>query len=379
VLKTALVFVLVAGGIVGYLAWQKSRPQPFIVSGYVEADEIRVGSRIGGRVANVYVEEGDTTKKGDSIYDLDPFDLREELARAGAQAAAAKAEHDRFKTGFRPEEIEQARARRDLAHATLDKLVAGPRPQEIAIAREELNVAKATLDLAESEYARLERLRESQQAAPTEFDAAVRARKEALANVARAEQRVALLEEGTRKEEIAEAKAHLAEAEEAVKLVEAGYRAEDVAQAEARLQAARAQTDSIKVQIAELAVLSPCDCVVEAIDLRPGDLVAENAPGTALLDLSRTWVRAYVPESRIGQIKLDQRVPLRIISMSDQTLTGRISFIAREAEFTPRNVQTPEERSKQVFRIKVRLEAGQTAPRVGMSADLLIDESAPPS
>lgn len=374
--RIVVVFLLAAGSLIGFLVWEQSRPQPFVVSGFVEADEIRIGSRVGGRVAEVAVEEGDTVKKGDPIYSLDPFNLRDELARAEAQSAASAAQLERLKAGFRTEEIEQARARRDLARASLEKLEAGPRPQEIVIAREQLKIAQASLELAESEFARLSKLHEQNQAAPTEYDTAVQARKAATAEVARAQQNIELLEEGSRKEDIAAARAQLAEAEEALKLVEAGNRKEDIDQAGAQLLAAQAQVQSIKVQMDELRVQSPCDCVVEAIDLRPGDLVAPNAPSTSLLDLQRKWVRSYVPETRLGEIKLEQKVRLKIIGMGDRTFTGRVTFISRDAEFTPRNVQTPEERSKQVFRIKVTLDPGASDVRVGMTADVHFSEVA---
>lgn len=375
--RIALLFLLIVAGLIGWLVYEQSREPPFIVSGFVEADEIRVGSRIGGRVASVKVEEGQSVKTGETIFDLDPFNLNEQLAVARAQSAAARAECDRLKAGFRAEEIEQARARKDLAAATLEQLVAGPRSQEIAMAREQLKIAQASYELAESEYQRISGLRENQQAAQTEFDNALRTRKAATAEVARAEQALALLEEGTRKEEIAAARARLAEAEQALKLVEAGNRVEDIARAQAQLTAAEAQVASIEVQLAELIVKSPCDCLVEAVDLRPGDLVAANAPSAALLDLSRLWLRAYIPESRLGTVKLGRKVAIRVAGFGDRRFTGRVSFVSHDAEFTPRNIQTPEERSKQVFRIKVVIDEGRNDLRVGMSADLLFDEEPP--
>jgi multidrug resistance efflux pump len=372
--KAVIIFVVTAAAVIGWLYWQKVRPAPFVVSGFIESDEIRVGSRVGGRVADVLAFEGQTAKTGTLLFRIDPFNLLEQLAEAKASAAAARAEHDRLTAGYRKEEVEQARARRDAAKATLDKLTTGPRPQEIEIAREQLNVAKATLELAESEHARILKLRNEAQAAPTEFDQAVKALKASRAQVAEAENQLALLVEGTRKEDIAQAQASLVEAEQALKLMEAGYRSEDAAKAAAQLAAAEANVAAIEVQIQELEVKSPCDCVVEAIDLRPGDIVAANAPSVSLLDTSKLWVRAYVPEARLGEVRLDQRVPVRVDSFPGQRFAARVTFIAREAEFTPRNVQTPEERSKQVFRVKVTLDEGLDRLRVGMAADVLLGE-----
>lgn len=374
-----IVFVVVAAGLVGFLIWQQSRVPPLVVSGFVEADEIRVGSRVGGRVAEVQAAEGQSVAPGESLYTMDPFDLRERLAEAQASHAAAQAEHERLKKGFRPEEIEQARAKRDQWAAELAKLEAGPRKQDIEAAREQVNIARASFEFAEKEHARLARLVEQQQvAAPREYDEAVRMLKSAQGELSAAQQKLSLLEEGSRKEDIARAKASLVEAAEQLKLLESGSRAEDVARAASQVEAAAARVHAIEKQLAELTVSSPCQCVVEAFDLQPGELVSPNQPSISLLDVSKLWVRAYVPEGRLGEIALGDRVPVRVASSGGGDVTGRIVFISREGEFTPRNVQTPEERSKQVFRIKVAIEQGGERLRVGMSADVLLAEKVRP-
>ena len=126
----------------------------------------------------------------------------------------------------------------------------------------------------------------------------------------------------------------------------------------------------------ELTVTAPTHCVVEAIDLRPGDLVAANAPSVSLVDTARLWVRSYVPEARLGEVRLGELVPVRVDSFPKERFAGRITYIAQQAEFTPRNIQTPEERSKQVFRVKVTLEGpGKERLRVGMVADVLFGEA----
>src|SRR5262249_20829784 len=147
-----------------------------------------------------------------------------------------------------------------------------------------------------------------------EIDRVVRALKSAQAELASAQQSLALLEEGTREEEKAEARAALAEAEQALRLMEAGYRSEDVAKAAAQVEAATANVNAIEAGIKELTVTSPCDCPVEANDLRQGDLVAANAPTVSLLDMSHVWVRAYVPESYLGHVRDGMRVPITVDS-----------------------------------------------------------------
>jgi HlyD family secretion protein len=375
--RAAFVVVLIAAAalVIGWLVWQQARTPPFIVSGFIEADLIQVGSRVGGRVAQIMVEEGQRVDAGDPLFAIEPFTLQDQLAEAKAALAASRAELERLRRGFRTEEIEQARAKRDQAAAALEQAVAGPREQEIEIAREQLAQAKADLELAESEYARLERLREQGQAATIEYDQSVRTLKASRARVAAAEQELALLQAGTRKEEIARLRAVLAEAEQSLALHEAGYRPEDIARAQADVAAGEARLAAIQKQVSELTVAAPCACLVEAFDLRPGDLVSANAPAVSLLDRSNLWVRTYVSEAHLPDVRLGQRVPIRITNRPGERYMGRVTFIATDAEFTPKNIQTPEERSKQVFRVKVTLTEGQDVLRVGMSADVLFNEA----
>lgn len=376
--KSAIIIALAAAGAIGWLFWQQTQIAPLIVTGFVEADEVRVGSQVGGRVEAVLINEGDRVQTSVPLFTLAPFDWRERLKEAEAQLAAYRAEYARLRAGFRAEEIAQAQAKRDRGAAVLDKLTAGPRPREIEIAREKLKIARANLELAQSEHDRVTRLREEERAARTEYDVAIRELKRADAGVASAEQEVALLEEGTRKEDVAEARAALAETDQALKLLKEGNRPEDIAKAAAQVEAAEARVAAIKTQMNELTVVSPCDCVVEGIDLRPGDLVPASAPAVTLLELSRLWIRSYVPESLLGKMHIGERIPVRVDGFPDRRFMGRVTFIATDGEFTPRNIQTPEERSKQVFRIKLTLEDGHDVLRVGMAADVLLYEVVKP-
>ncbi len=367
--------LVVTVGLVGWLYWQQNQPRPFIASGFIEAERIHVVSRVGGRIAEVFVDEGSPVQADQQLFTIAPFDLREQQAQAEAQLAADQAELDRLKNGFRKEEIERARARHQRQAARLALLVAGPRKQEIETARAQVREAEAVLADAQFENQRIEDLVRRGGAAETEQSQATRALRVAEARLSAARQQLSLLEEGTRSEEIAEAQAAVAEARQALDLMLAGERDEVIAAAAARVAASRAQRAVIETRLRELTVYAPCDCVVETSDLDPGDFVSPDAPAIALVDPRDLWVRAYVPEARLGHVRIGQQVPIRVDSFPDRRFPAEIVFIARQAEFTPRNVQTQEERSKQVFRIKVRLREGQDRLRVGMAADVLFDES----
>lgn len=357
------------------LAYSQRPPRAFSVSGYIEADEIRVGSRLGGRIAEVLVTEGQPVKAGQTLVRLEEFDLGRRVEEAQANLAARRAELDRLVHGFREEEVAQALARKERLRQKLKALEDGPRPEEIDAAR-----ARKRLAQAQWERAKLSHERNAQLAArdvtAVSREALDRSNEEL--RVAEAtrdvrDQELLLLEKGTREEDIAAARAELAEAEEAWRLTYNGSRTEDIQRAKAAVEAAEAALGAVLVQRSELEVKSPVEGTVEAVDLQPGDLVAANAPVLSIMDTSRLWVRAYVPENRID-LKLGQEFPITVDSFPAERFRGAVTYVARQAEFTPANVQTPEERSKQVFRIKVTLQEGRDRLRPGMAADVWLEE-----
>jgi multidrug resistance efflux pump len=360
---------------VAALLWRQMQVEPLKVSGFIEADEIRVGSRVGGRVQEVLVEEGQSVKLDALLVRLEPFDLLQRLAEAQGTLAAAIAESEKFAAGFRSEETARVVALRDEADARYQEALVGPRKQEIQEARDNLVLAEADLQLTETIFKRKEDLVGRKQIAQGEFDQAVAERKAARARAAVAKSRLELTVEGTRKEQIEQAKARLLAAESDAQLYRTGYRAEDIARAKAQRDAALAQVAVIQEQISELEIRAPCDGVIEAIELRPGDLVPASAPVLSVMDTRRMWVRAYVPQLHLALVPLEKRLPVRVDSAPDKIYWGRVTYVSRQAEFSPDNVQTPEERSKQVFRIKIEIEGDLSQLRPGMTADVLLEET----
>jgi multidrug resistance efflux pump len=235
-----------------------------------------------------------------------------------------------------------------------------------------LAAAAAELAKAQADFDRVERLYQSASASDEERRDVSRLLDVAKARQAEARDALALAREGTRPEDIADARAALAMEEAALKLAESGYREEEVAEAQGTAQAAAAAVAAIERQLAELTITAPADCVVEALDLQPGDLIAPNAPVISLVRDEPLWVRAYVPENRMN-LQVGQKVWVRVDALPQRRFAAHVVFVARQAEFTPSNVQTPEERSKQVFRVKVVLDEGRGALRPGMAADVFLE------
>jgi multidrug resistance efflux pump len=374
--KRIVLLLLVMAALVALVWYSQQRPEPAKISGFIEADEIRLGSRVGGRVARVHAEEGQTVRKGDVLIDLEPFDLLELEQEAEAQLAAKQAEYERLQAGFRAEEKAQAAARVGQLQAKLSQLENGPRPQEKEAARGQLTVAESTLRLAQQNHARINGLFQKGAAPREQFDEATEKLQAAQAMVIVRQQELSLLDEGTRKEDIERARAELEEARQALALTHAGYRPEEIAAAKAARDAAQAARAALRTRKQELRIVAPVDGTVEALELQPGDLTLPGAPVLSMIDNQRLWVRAYLPENRLN-VKLGQRLRVTVDSYRDRPFAGEVTFLARQAEFTPSNVQTPEERSKQVFRIKVTLKEGLDLLRPGMSADVSLEDPPP--
>lgn len=368
-LKRAFAFALLAAAMIASLMYSQRRTGPLKVSGFIESDEIRLGSRIGGRVHRIRVEEGDRVRNGQVLVELEPFQLLEQKAEAQAQVASKRAEFERLSSGFRVEEVAQAKAHYDQLAATVDKLVNGPRTEDIAAAQAQLELSDAELKLATVKHKRTETLLARQAATPADMDQATSELRVAQSTVRVRTEELTKLEKGTRPEELAEARAQLEEANQAWQLRKNGYRAQEVAGAKAAVTAAEASLRAIDRQIEELTIRSTVDGIVDAVELRPGDLVGANVAAISLIDESRLWVRAYIPENHLN-LQIGQKVSISTDSSPAVHFPGHISYVSRQGEFTPGNVQTPEERSKQVFRIKVMLDGGRDQLRPGMTADV---------
>ena len=360
---------LVGGALFATRWWTAKAPR---VSGFIEAYEIRLGSRVGGRVVKVHGDEGDRVTAGDVLVELDPFDLLARQAEVRAQLAASEAEYERLQHGFRPEEIVQAQQRYEELAARHKELVDGPRKQEIEVARQRLAAAQAQATLAKQQHDRREQLFKTKAIPRDEMDQAIAELSVAQRTAAARQEELNLLLEGTRPETIAAARAQMEAAKAAWELHKSGYRKEDIAQAKAQVDAARAALDVIDSQLKELSIRAPIDGVIETMDLRPGDLVGAGVPVMSMFDTSELWVRSYLPADL--HLKIGQQLPVTVDGFPGRHFRGEVTYIAREAEFTPMNVQTPEERAKQVFRFKVTLREGFEELRPGMLADVWLPE-----
>lgn len=228
-------------------------------------------------------------------------------------------------------------ARKKLILAQIAELEAGPLPEEIASARSAWEATVADLELATLEDGRARQLFAQRSLSESERDRAATRAKASEKAAAAAKSRLELLCRGTRPE---------------------------------RLDQARAQLAELETQEAELRVLAPLDCAVEVVSVKVGDVVPPNREVATLLLPDALWVRVYAPEPWLGKVAPGQAVSVQVDAFPGRKFKGVVEMIHRSAEFTPRNVQTPEERVKQVFGVKVRVANPDRILRAGMSADV---------
>lgn len=360
--------LLVAIG-AAYFAYKRYlAARPFEWAGTVEARAVTVASRTGGRVKQVLATEGDRVQPNQPLVLLEPGDLDAQRTIAQAQLEQAKAALDKLEKGARPEEIAQAKARAAQANAALAETQHGSRREEIAAAQARVAQAQAVVDKAQLDADRARRLVEKEAVPQSEADAADTALRTAKAERDALRQVLEQVRAGARVEEKAQAAARAREAEAAASLVIAGPRVEDLRAAAAQVAAAQGRVDQLAVMIDELTIRAPAASRIESLDLRPGDLLAPNAPAATLLEDDQLYVRIYVPETQLGHIKVGEEVPIVVDSFPDRTFKAKVEHINTRGEYSPRNLQTADERADQVFAVRIGLVEGRGDLRAGMAA-----------
>jgi len=357
--RKRILIVLILAGVGALAAYSMGwfhRDTGLTGSGTVEARNIRVGSKVGGRIDKVLVREGDSVEAGQVLVTFDDKELSASLA--SSRANASKAER-----GFRAEEIAEARATAAEAKAEYEQRKNGYRKEDIAAAQADLDRASADESRARLDYDRYDALAQKDLVSKQQRDTAEAAWKMAAALKDNARHKLDELNRGYRPEEIAAAEARYHQTQATLEKFQNGSRPEDIA-------AARAALAYDEARFRERQVVAPSTATVEVLDIRPGDLIAPNTPIATLLERDQIYIRIYIPETFIGRVKIGQKAEIRVDSFPNQSFSGVVEQINQQAEFLPRNVQTREERVHQVFGVKVRIDDPSHRVLAGMAADV---------
>jgi membrane fusion protein YbhG len=350
-------------------------PHPVEGSGTVEARDIHVGSKVGGRIAKVLAREGDKVEAGQVLIAFEDKDLEAQLDQARARLEQAKANYEKMSHGYQPEERAEARAAALSAQASYDEMRNGFRSEQVEQAKADLDRAQAEANNAEINYKRAQDLWSQGVVAKQFFDDAEMRLHTAKAALVSAQQHSRELSSGQRKETVEAAEAKYKQADAVRQRIERGFRPEDVAAAKADYEHAQGELKAAEDRYRERQVVSPAPAYVEVLDVRPGDLIAPNTPIATLLERDQTYVRIYVPETRIGKVTVGQKADIKLDAFPGRTFPGVVEQINQKAEFLPRNVQTKEERVHQVLGVKLRIDDPDGKVRAGMAADVRLKDN----
>ncbi len=323
-LRPLLILLLAASGIV-VLAYRfgqttSQAPNSLTLLGNIDVRQVNLGFKVGGRIAALAVDEGDSVETGQLLATLDKQYFEDSLHLAEAQRNQAQANFDRLQNGSRPEEIEQARAQTATAQAALLR--------------------------AEQDHARSTTLIAQKAIAAADFDAT----------------RAAFVE----------AKAAVNSAEAAQRLVELGPRVEDIAAGQAQLQAAEAQVVVSQRQLVDSQILAPHAGVILTRARESGAIVNVGETVFTLTLVSPVWVRTYIGEPDLGRIAPGMNVGVQTDGHSKQIHSGRVGYISPTAEFTPKTVETRELRTSLVYRVRIVIDAPDAGLRQGMPVTLTV-------
>lgn len=367
------ILVLLVAGILLYVFTRNKKPATaeITLSGNIEVTQVQLSFRLPGWVLERLVDEGQSVKTGDIVARMDPRDLEASLAQRTAASGSAQAALSALENGSRPEEIAAAQAAVDQAKQALAELVAGSRPQEVQVAQAAVNSAQAQLDYAQVANRRMQEMpagavsKTDQDVTQMNLDVTKAAHAEAV-------ERLKLVKEGPRREQIDQARAALDAAQQRFELVKKGPRQEEIDQARSRLAEATSAVETARLQVSYATLSSPLAGIVLSKNVEAGEFVVAGTPVVTIGDLEDVWLRGYIDGTDLGRVKVGQAVKLRTDSFPDKTYAGTVSFIASDAEFTPKTVQTAKERTRLVYRIKIDVANPEMQLKPGMPADAVI-------
>ncbi len=289
-------------------------------SGTVDATDVSISFRVPGILRQRPADEGSVVKPGEVLAALDTREASARLRQAQAAELAAQARLRDMEQGYRPQEIAEAGAQVQQVQANLANLKEEARRSENLYATGAVSRQRRDKD-------------------------------DAAASVAQEQHRAA---------------------SERLKLLQSGFRKETIAVARAQLAEAQAAVEAAKIALEDLQVTSTINGTVTRKHAEPGETLAAGRPVVTITDVTHPWVRVYMPENQIGKVQLGAPARIKIDTFPDREFTGRVSYVSSQAEFTPKNVQTQEERVKLVFAVNVTVDNPEGALKPGMPADVSI-------
>lgn len=352
-------------------------------SGHIEVTEVDMSFRIAGHVARLFVDEGMRPKKGEPLAELEQEVIKARRDQAEAQVRELEAREAslslliKIKEEVLDAEVHRAKAGVKAADARYQSLRTGSREQEIAEAAAARDRAKAEWENRERDRQRMKELFETRIVSESQYDAARTSAEASRAAYEAALERYKLVKAGPRDELVLEGKANLAGSSASLAAAEAGRK--EVERLKLDLQALQAQRDQAEALLAvaeedlkKSRLYAPFDGFVTVKNIEEQEFVQAGTPVVTVAHLDEVWVKTYIPETQLGKVYLGQKAEVISDTFPNKPYPGTVTYISPEAEFTPKNVQTKEERVKLVYRIKVTLQNPNQELKAGMPVDVIL-------
>ncbi|OGI19442.1 MAG: hypothetical protein A3B68_03870 [Candidatus Melainabacteria bacterium RIFCSPHIGHO2_02_FULL_34_12] len=311
-----------------YHLWLQQHPRQIILSNSIEAKDVRVSPKVGGRIKKIYIKEGDYVRRGQIILELEGDEIIAQLNQAKANRDKAYSELADLKKGARSQELAQAKAQTIRSKALHEE-------------------AKAKYTNALSDYKRMESLFKDGAISKQTYD--------------NYKTRFEVAEK-----EVISSEQDYINARENESLVIEGPRKDQVNALASQVEYFNAKITELEKYVNELTVISPINGEVSSFDLKVGELIKSNQQLATITDLSDIYVRVYIPSNKLSKIKLNQKLKVVADAYPGEYFDGHISYIGSQAEFTPRNIQTAEERTNLVYPIKAQIQNKENKLRDGM-------------
>ncbi len=372
--------------------WNQGAPASLKLYGNIELRQVDMAFKIPGKLSSLEVDEGDPVQQGMVVARLDTLQLESQKNRDVAALAAAESLIPQLQTSIERQkaslaaETDMRRAQLAQAEARLQELLAGSRDQEIQQAKALVEEAQSHHQQARQDWERAQVLYKNDDISTAQFDQYRSRFTTSAAALRQAEERLALVIEGPRKELVEGARAQVAQAQAAIRMTEASglelKRLEhELRTRRAQVEQARAQVAVMDAQLADAVSVSPVSGVVLVKSAEVGEVLAAGTTFLTIGEIDRPWMRAYIGEQDLGRVKLGSKVNVMTDSFPGKVYPGTVTFISSEAEFTPKQIQTTEERVKLVYRIKIEVENPGHELKLNMpaEAEILLGDSAPSS
>jgi len=377
-----IVLILAAAGaaIWAFRGMGKAPDNRLILSGNIELNEVTIAFKTAGRLIERTVDEGDAVKKGQVIARLDRDQLMTQREREAAGLASSESQMAQAQTAVAFQraslaaDLETRRADVTSVEARLAELQNGARPQEKLDAKAAVDLAASEVGRAQRDWDRAQTLYKNDDISTAQYDQFRNRFESAQAVLKQVQEREALVVAGPRVEQVNAQQGQVARARGAVKMAEANQlelkrREQEIPTRRAEIARSRASLALIDTQLADTVVASPVDGVVLVKAADAGEVLA---PGTAVVtvgDIDHPWLRGYINETDLGKVKIGSQARVTTDSYPGKVYNGRVTFIASQAEFTPKQIQTQQERVKLVYRVKIEVENPGRELKSNMPAD----------